>query len=186
MACSTTTFTVNHSPRTKERIKNDSLRYDELYDFYIKMYASEQKKDTDKIGDETRDRAQVHAWLTIFAETGRLFVKRTSRRGRWNHTVYILDYNGHLIGVTCGFITAKDVALRRWDHKYVRWTEKVDEHHSCINLMTATHLPEIPFFQRADGKQVYLGWNNDHNDHNDRFECFDIILHNKAIEDNFD
>lgn len=180
-----TPLAVNHSPRTQNWMKNawtiasrDAVRYKELYDFYLQMYTSEQE--TSEIKNETRDRAQVHSWLTIFAETGRLFVKRNSRPGNWNHNISILDNYGNVIATTGGFITGIDVLLGRWDHEFVRWTEKVDDEHSRIRLMTETHFPDIPVFQRADGTRLDLGWNDDY------FECFDILLHNDAIEDDFD
>lgn len=178
-----TPVAVNHSPRSQNWLKNawsiasrDAVRYNELYDFYLQMYISEQNEETDEI----RDRAQVHSWLTIFAETGRLFVKRNSHRGSWNHSVSILDGDGNVIATTGGFITGVDVLLGRWDHEFVRWTEKVDDEHSRIRLMTDTRLPDIPVFQRADGTRVDLGWNDDY------FECFDILLRNDAIEDDFE
>lgn len=182
-----TPLAVNHTPHTQIWMKNawanasrDAVRYKELYDFYLQLYASEQKKDISEMGEETRDRAQVHAWLTIFAETGRLFVVRNSRRGSWYHRVSILDDDGNVVASTGGFVTDVDVLLGKWDQIYVRWTEKVNDDYSRINLMTSTILPDIPAFQRADGKRVDLGWNDDY------FECFDVVLHNDAIEDHFD
>jgi hypothetical protein len=138
------------------------------------MYNTEQET------IENQDRSQVHSWLTIFAETGRLIVQRNSRPGRWNHNISILDGDGNVIASTCGFVTGVDVLLGKWDQEFVRWTQKVDDDHSRIRLMTSTILPDIPVFQRADGTRVDLGWNDDY------FECFDVVLHNDAIEDNFE
>lgn len=176
-----TPIAVNNTPRTQVRLDNawanasrEITRYNELYDFYLNKYS--ENKNNHEIDDETRDWAQVHSWLVLFAETGRLFVKRNSRRGRWNHFVSILDYDGNVIAETCGFITGVDVA-----QEYVRWTEKVGDDNSLIRLMiSSTHFPDIAEFQRADGSSVNLGWNEDY------FHCFDVILHNDAIEDNFD
>jgi hypothetical protein len=54
-----TPLAVNHSPRSQNWLKNawtiasrDAVRYNELYDFYLQMYTSEQKEEI----NETRDR----------------------------------------------------------------------------------------------------------------------------------
>ena len=182
-----TPLAVNHSPRTENRLKNawanasrDAVRYNELYETYLNMYNSYEQKEISQISDETRDRAQAHAWLTIFAESGNLFVKRISKPGRWYHDVSIRDYEGNEIAYTRGFVTGMDVALGKWDRKYVRWTEKVGENKSRIRLMTDTILPDLLVFQRADGTPLDLGWTDDY------FDFFDITLDDDAIEDDFE
>ena len=77
---------------------------------------------------------------------------------------------------TCGYILDIDVLLGKWDEKYVKWSERVDDDHTKIHLMISDSPPKdgtIPELENVD-----LGFND-----NDHYYGFDVVMHNDDIED---
>ena len=127
---------------------------------------------------EGRDYDRVHTFLQELATQRRIQVLRTSRSDihNWSHYATFLDTDGKEIAHTCGYIFSIDVHLGKWDEKYVKWSERVDDDHTKIHLMISDRPPrEIPEF-----KDVDLGFND-----NEHYYGFDVVMHNDDIEDDF-
>lgn len=127
---------------------------------------------------EGRDYERVQAFLQELASQRRIQVLRTSRHdiSNWSHYVTFLDTDGQKMAHTCGYIFSIDVYLGKWDEKYVKWSERVDDDHTKIHLMISDRPPkEIPEFKNVD-----LGFND-----NEHYYGFDVIMHNDDIEDDF-
>jgi hypothetical protein len=125
------------------------------------------------------DYDRVHTFLQDMATQRRLKVIRTSRKDilNWSHDVSFLDADGKEIAWTCGYIVDIDVYLGKWDEKYVKWSERVDDVHTKIHLMISDSPPkEIPELANVD-----LGFND-----NDHYYGFDVVMHNDDIEDDFE
>ena len=124
------------------------------------------------------DYDRVHTFLQDMASERRIKVIRTSRRdiSNWSHSISFLDTDGKKMAHTCGYILDIDVHLGKWDEKYVKWSERVDDYHTRIHLMISDSPPrEIPEFKNVD-----LGFND-----NDHYYGFDVVMHNDDIEDDF-
>ena len=125
------------------------------------------------------DYDRVHTFLQDMATQRRIQVVRTSRGdiNNWSHYVTFLDTGGNEIAHTCGCIFSIDVHLGKWDEKYVKWSERVDDEHTKIHLMISDRPPrEIPEFKNVD-----LGFND-----NEHYYGFDVVMHNDDIEDDFE
>jgi hypothetical protein len=127
------------------------------------------------------DYDRVHTFLQNMATQRRIKVLRTSRAdiGNWSHDVSFLDADGEQMAWTCGYILDIDVALGKWDEKYVKWSERVDDKHTKIHLMISVSPPRdgtVPELERVD-----LGFNG-----NDHYYGFDVVMHNDDIEDDFE
>ena len=124
----------------------------------------------------TPDAKQFHIFLKELISQRRVRVRRVSIRGTWYHLVSFLDTEGNLVAESCGSINNMDVLLGKWDELFVRWSEKVDDHHTRIRLMTYDKLPdEFPEFKDAN-----LGFND-----NDHFHAWDVVMNNEDITDEF-
>jgi hypothetical protein len=125
------------------------------------------------------DYDRVHTFLQDMATQRRIKVIRTSRRDihNWSHHVSFLDADGKEVAWTCGYIVSSDVYLGKWDEKYVRWSERVDDDHTKIHLMISDSPPEaVPELENVD-----LGFND-----NDHYYGFDVAMHNDDVEDDFE
>ena len=125
------------------------------------------------------DYDRVHTFLQDMATQRRIKVIRTSRKDicNWSHDVSFLDADGKEMAWTCGYIVDHDVFLGKWDEKYVKWSERVDDDHTKIHLMISDSPPkEIPELANVD-----LGFND-----NDHYYGFDVVMHNDDIEDDFE
>ena len=128
---------------------------------------------------EGQDYNRVHTFLQELATQRRVQVLRTSRWDihNWSHYVTFLDTDGNEIAHTRGYIFSIDVRLGKWDEKYVKWSERVDDDHTKIHLMISDRPPqEIPEFKNVD-----LGFND-----NEHYYGFDIVMHNDDITDDFE
>ena len=122
------------------------------------------------------DYARVHAFLQDMATQRRIKVIRTSRRDicSWSHHVSFLYADGKEMARTCGYIVDIDVLLGKWDEKYVKWSERVDDEHTKIHLMISDSPPkEVPELENVD-----LGFND-----NEHYYGFDVVMHNDDIAD---
>ncbi len=125
------------------------------------------------------DYKRVLTFLQDMATRRRIKVLRTSRMDiyNWSHDVSFLDADGKEMAWTCGYILDIDVFLGKWDEKYVKWSERVDDDHTKIHLMISDSPPkEVPELRNAD-----LGFND-----NDHYYGFDVVMHNDDIEDDFE
>ena len=127
------------------------------------------------------DYDRVHTFLQDMATQRRIKVLRTSRKDirNWSHDVSFHDADGKEKARTCGYILDIDVLLGKWDEKYVKWSERVDDNHTKIHLMISDSPPNdgtVPELENVD-----LGFND-----NDHYYGFDIVMHNDDIEDDFE
>jgi hypothetical protein len=78
---------------------------------------------------------------------------------------------------TCGYVLDIDVWLGKWDEKYVRWSERVDDERTKIHLMISDSPPEeVPELENVD-----LGFND-----NGHYYGFYVVMHNDDITDDFE
>jgi len=113
---------------------------------------------------EWTDVARITASFQCLADARRLRVVRQS--GYINNeelpyledhyqTVRILDANGAVVLTLGGYVHGDDVAMGRWDERYLEATEVVDEQHIRIELMVGAEcLPDYPEFWDEHGKPV--------------------------------
>ena len=123
--------------------------------------------------------AKIHATLQYLANHDQLAVYRRSGNGQWFHSIDILDQQGECAAETGGFITGTDVHLGKWDKEYVEKTEFIDEEHITIHAMIGYNLPDLAEFKDENGQSLSLGVNDDY------FWGFDIVIHNRMVEDEF-
>jgi hypothetical protein len=125
------------------------------------------------------DYERVHTFLQDMATQRRIKVIRTSRMDicSWSHDVSFLDADGKEMAWTCGYIVDTDVFLGKWDEKYVKWSELVDDDHTKIHLMIGDSPPK----EVTELGNVDLGFND-----NEHYYGFDVVMHNDDIEDDFE
>ena len=125
------------------------------------------------------DYERVHEFIQGLANQRRIKVVRVSRwdTSNWSHYVTFLDIDGNKMAHTHGYIFSISVHLGKWDERYVKWSERVDDDHTKIHLMISDRPPkEIPEFKNVD-----LGFND-----NEHYYGFDIVMHNDDITDDFE
>ena len=146
------------------------------------MSAMTESKKSEYWSGNDQDFERIRAWLQAEADAGRIRVYRVSNRSysqdlvHHYHVVEFYNEKGEIVEDSTGYVTDLDCALGKWHEKYVKWSEKVDDEHTKIRMMLSDSLPSFPVFEGAN-----LGFNDD-----DHFYHFEIVMHNSAIDDDFE
>lgn len=172
-------MTSNNIQTRPSNLISNLNRWNELHQSYLAKIHPNYYSGLYYTKENAENNAKVHATLQYLAENGQLHVYRHSGGGEWYHSTDILLPNGDVCETTVGFITNVDVILGKWDEKYVKHTEPVDEEHIRICLMISNNLPHLPEFCNENGEELDLGMNDDY------FEGFNIVIHKSFVKDNF-
>ena len=128
------------------------------------------------------DYGQVTAWLDLHAQMRRLRITRciAGKHNQWaQHKVSILEeVDGELQTLECGGYVEMSELRRSGDVIWPFEKEELDDGWVRLDIMITDMFPVHEMFQRSDGSQIDLGFND-----NEHYYAFTVTVHKDDLID---